>query len=79
MVEGHVEADVVFKLPNAEYAPVTICFEITGTAINGVDYEEIDNCITFEEGEDSALFILFHFTMVLLKAMKPSGLLLKIH
>ena len=33
MVEGHVEADLVFKLPSAEYAPVTICFEITGTAI----------------------------------------------
>ena len=55
MVEGHVEADLVFKLPGAEYAPVTICYEITGTAINGVDYEMIDNCITFEEGEDSAL------------------------
>ena len=55
MVEGHVEADLVFKLPSAEYAPVTICFEISGTAINGIDYEEIDNCITFEEGEDSAV------------------------
>jgi hypothetical protein len=58
MVEGHVEADLVFKLPGAEYAPVTICFEIDGTAINGVDYEWIDNCITFEEGQDSAIIHL---------------------
>jgi hypothetical protein len=55
MVEGHVEADLVFKLPSAEYAPVTICYEISGTALNGIDYEEIDQCITFEEGEDSAV------------------------
>jgi hypothetical protein len=59
MVEGHVEADVVFKLPSAEYAPVTICFEISGTAINGIDYEELDNCITFEEGQDS---VVMHVT-----------------
>jgi hypothetical protein len=58
MVEGHVEADLIFKLPGAEYAPVTICFEIDGTAINGIDYEWIDNCITFEEGQDSAIIHL---------------------
>jgi hypothetical protein len=56
MVEGHVEADVVFRLPNPEYAPITICYEITGTASNGADYEWIDNCVTFEEGEDSVSF-----------------------
>jgi hypothetical protein len=54
MVEGHVEANLIIKLPNAEYAPVTICFEISGTAINGVDYEELENCVTFEQGQDSA-------------------------
>ena len=56
MVEGHVEADLIFKLPGVEYAPVTICYEITGTASNGADYEWIDNCVTFEEGEDSCGF-----------------------
>lgn len=53
MIEGCVEADIIFRLPNPDYAPITVCFEITGTATNGVDYEEIDPCITFEEGEDS--------------------------
>lgn len=53
MIEGCVEADIIFRLPNPDYAPITVCFEITGVAINGTDYEEIDPCITFEEGEDS--------------------------
>ena len=54
-VEGHVEGDLIFKLPSPEYSPVTICYEISGTAINGIDYEWIDNCISFEEGQDSAV------------------------
>ena len=55
MIEGCVEADIIFILPNPDYAPITVCFEITGTAVNGEDYELIDNCVTFEEGEDSAM------------------------
>ncbi|MBM3435154.1 MAG: hypothetical protein FJY07_02925, partial [Bacteroidetes bacterium] len=54
LVEGHVEGDLVFKLPNTSFAPVTICFEIAGTALNSIDYEEIPNCVTFEQGQDSA-------------------------
>lgn len=54
MIEGCVEADIIFRLPNPDYAPITVCFEITGTALNGIDYEPIDNCVTFEEGEDTA-------------------------
>ncbi len=54
MVEGCVEADIVFKLPNASYAPITITYELTGDAINGVDYETIPEFITIPEGEDSA-------------------------
>jgi len=54
-VEGHVEADVVFHLASPEYTPLTLCFNIEGTATNGLDYEELNNCVTFEEGEDSAV------------------------
>ncbi len=32
MIEGCVEADIIFRLPNPEYAPITVCYEITGTA-----------------------------------------------
>ncbi|MEZ5196474.1 MAG: choice-of-anchor L domain-containing protein [Bacteroidales bacterium] len=56
MIEGCVEADIIFRLPHAEYAPITVCFEIVegpGYATNGVDYEEIEDCITFEDGQDS--------------------------
>jgi len=54
MVEGCVEADIVFNLPNTSYSPITITYEITGTATNGIDYETIPPFITIPEGEDSA-------------------------
>ena len=53
MIEGCVEADIVFRLPNSSYAPVTVNYAITGTAINGIDYEPIDNFVEFAEGEDT--------------------------
>ena len=49
MVEGHVEADLVFKLP-PYWAPWTIFYTIGGTAVNGVDYETIDDHLFFEYG-----------------------------
>ncbi len=60
MLEGYVEADIVFKLPSPEYAPLTVNFEILGTAnpaaYPGGDFEEaIPTSITFEEGQDSAV------------------------
>ncbi len=58
MIEEVVDADIVFKLPNADYAPLTINFEVGGTADPSTfppgDFEEsIPTEITFEEGEDS--------------------------
>jgi hypothetical protein len=54
LVEGFVSADVIFKLPHASYSPLNICFNIQGTAVNGVDYEWIDHCISFASGFDTA-------------------------
>ncbi|RLD61048.1 MAG: hypothetical protein DRJ05_03465 [Bacteroidetes bacterium] len=54
MVEGCVDADIIFRLPNTSYAPITITYEITGSAENGVDYETIPPFITIPVGEDSA-------------------------
>ena len=54
MVEGCVEADIIFRLPNTSYAPITITYEITGSAENGIDYETIPPFINIPEGEDSA-------------------------
>lgn len=60
MIEGCVEADIIFKLPNPEYAPVTVYFEVGGTANPGAypdgDFEEeIPTFITFEEDTDTAV------------------------
>jgi len=61
MIEGCVEMDLIFRLPNASYSQATINFEIVtgpGYATNGIDYVGIDGgpidpFVTFEEGEDS--------------------------
>jgi gliding motility-associated-like protein len=60
MIEGCVEADIIFKLPNPEYAPITVYFEVEGTADPGAypdgDFEEeIPTSITFEEDTDTAV------------------------
>ncbi|MFU8844982.1 MAG: choice-of-anchor L domain-containing protein, partial [Bacteroidales bacterium] len=54
LVEGFVSADVIFKLPHVPDSNTIVCLEITGTAENGVDYEWIDNCISFDAGYDTA-------------------------
>lgn len=54
MVEGCVEADVVFRLPNMSYAPITIQYSVEGTATQGVDYEPIPDEIFIPEGQDTA-------------------------
>jgi len=54
MIEGCVEADLVFKLPAAGWAPYTVHYEIQGTATNGVDYEPIPDSIYIPAGTDTA-------------------------
>lgn len=53
MVEGCVEADIIFKIPASGWAPYTVHYEIQGTAINGVDYEEIPDSVYIPAGQDS--------------------------
>ena len=61
MIEGCVEADIIFTLPNADYAPLTVNFEILSgpgyanpSAYPDGDFEvEIPNYISFAEGEDT--------------------------
>lgn len=61
MIEGCVEADIIFRLPNPGYTPVTVCYEVCGTATNGIDYEGIPDCVTFEEGEDTAYIHVYPY------------------
>jgi gliding motility-associated-like protein len=53
MVEGCVEADVVFRLPNTSYTPITVDFVVEGTAEAPDDYNSLGNSVTFDEGVDS--------------------------
>jgi len=55
MVEGNVNADVVFRLANPVNSAQTLYFEIGGTATNGEDYAEIADSIVFGQGQDSAV------------------------
>ncbi len=55
MVEGHVEADIIFHLQNPDYSPVTVYYDIQGSAGNGYDYEYIDDGIYFAKEEDTAI------------------------
>ncbi len=55
LVEGHVDADIIFRLAEPFSIDVTLDLEIGGTAVNGVDYTEITDSIIFEAGVDSVV------------------------
>jgi hypothetical protein len=61
MVEGHVGANIIFHLQNPDYSPVTVYYDIQGSAGNGTDYEYIDAGIYFAEGEDTAILHITPF------------------
>ncbi|MCF8368124.1 MAG: gliding motility-associated C-terminal domain-containing protein [Bacteroidales bacterium] len=61
MIEGCVEADIIFKLPDPDYAPVTVYWDMSESTANpaafipdGGDFEEeIPDSLVFEMGQDS--------------------------
>ncbi len=60
MVEGYVGADVIFRVSNVDYTPLTAHFQIGGTAVNGLDYsngtgDQIPDSVYFPAGADSAV------------------------
>ncbi len=55
LVEGYVDADIIFRLAEPFSIDVTLDLEIGGTAVNGVDYTEITDSIIFEAGVDSVV------------------------
>jgi len=64
VVEGCSGADLIFKLPNADFAPVTAYLDYSLSSANPAAYPEGDfeealpEQITFNEGEDSLAFHL---------------------
>lgn len=64
LIEGCEEVDLIFKIPGADYAPVTAMLDYSGSTANPSAYpdgdfiEALPTEITFEEGEDSlSIFI----------------------
>lgn len=52
-MEGCVTGNIVFHLQNPVPAPVTVTYQIGGTATNGVDYQSIPNSIVIPAGDTS--------------------------
>jgi len=61
LVEGHVEGDILFVLPDDSLAPITVNFDLSLSYANPQAYPdgdfqyEIPQSITFEEGQDTAI------------------------
>jgi len=60
-LEGCIEASFTFQLEEALEDDVEIPIEIAGTAINGVDYEHIDNVIVIPAGQTSATVVINYY------------------
>ncbi|MBK8657486.1 MAG: choice-of-anchor L domain-containing protein [Bacteroidetes bacterium] len=49
-MEGCVNGKIVFRIDNPVPTPVTVTYQIGGTATNGLDYQNIPNTITIPAG-----------------------------
>lgn len=57
-LEGCTPATFTFSLDGAADEDTEICYEILGTATNGIDYEFIDTCLIIPEGSTDATIIV---------------------
>jgi len=60
-LEGCIQASFTFQLDSVYTYDIPINYEILGTAINGVDYDQIDNNIVIAAGQTSATIIINSF------------------
>ena len=57
-LEGCIDARFIFSLDQSLSRDTTICYEIKGSAVNGVDYAFLDDCITIPAGQTDATIII---------------------
>jgi uncharacterized protein (TIGR02145 family) len=57
-VKGCSDANVEFTIPQPEANPVTINYQILGTAVNGVDYTTIPSFVVIPAGQTSVTLII---------------------
>ncbi len=55
---GCSNATITFNLPEPVTTSTDICYEILGSAVNGVDYQLIDSCVTIPQGQHSAQLVI---------------------
>jgi PKD repeat protein/subtilisin-like proprotein convertase family protein len=60
-LEGCIKASFKFELSKSLTRDTTVCFDIKGSATNGVDYAFIENCITIPAGQTFATIIIDAF------------------
>ena len=57
-LEGCTPATFTFSLENPSDEDTEICYDVLGTATNGIDYEYIDTCITIPSGSTEATIVI---------------------
>lgn len=55
---GCSDAVLNFQLPQPAISTTQICYMIGGSAVNGVDYNLIDTCVTIQAGQQSAQLVI---------------------
>jgi len=55
---GCSDAILNFQLPQPATFSTQICYQISGSAVNGVDYNHIDTCVTIGVGSQSAQVVI---------------------
>ncbi|MDD3875214.1 MAG: choice-of-anchor L domain-containing protein [Bacteroidales bacterium] len=55
---GCSNAVLNFNLPQVVPINTDICYEVLGSAVNGVDYQQIDTCITILQGQQTAQLVI---------------------
>lgn len=60
-LEGCIQASFTFQLDSVYTYDIPIYYEILGSAINGVDYDQIEDHITISAGQSSATIIIDAF------------------
>ncbi|MBK7148351.1 MAG: choice-of-anchor L domain-containing protein [Bacteroidetes bacterium] len=61
-MEGCVNGKIVFRIDNPIPTPVTVTYQIGGTATNGTDYQNIPNTITIPAGDSTATLNIVSLT-----------------
>lgn len=75
-MEGCVNGKIVFRIDNPVPTPVTVTYQIGGTATNGTDYQNISNTITIPAGDTTATLNIVSLTDALIEGTETVAIYL---